>query len=174
LDAVGSAIKRWHAEMDWGYVMHKARFVPFVDLPYHGGRYFWNRIYRLVSRQRRLAFWGPKLDGMESLLQHYSLEEVCALQWQRCVDKASAVFEQMPAECFIEVGYEDFVRAPASELGRFLDFLGRDIPRRQIEHAVADVSSASQGRGRASLGADTRQQLGALVGDTLRRYGYSL
>ena len=55
VDAVGSAMKRWKAALDSPYLAQKARFVPMSDLPYDGGRYLWNRIYRLFSREERLA-----------------------------------------------------------------------------------------------------------------------
>lgn len=173
MDAVGSALKRWKAEMDWPYVLRKARFIPASDLPYYGGRYFWNRVYRLFSREQRLAFWGPKIDGMEAILARHTLEEVCALQWQRCVERSVAAFERMPGEKYLEVGYEDFVSAPKVELARILAFAGLTVDEAQMESAVAGVSPRSLGRGREALGRDMAQRLGTLVGDTLDRYGYA-
>src|SRR6056297_942955 len=116
LDAVGSAIKRWKAELDIPYLARKARFVPLTDLPYYGTRYLLNRIHKIVSSQARLSFWGPKLDGMDDLLARYSLEEVCALQWQRCVENAADDFAKISGDRWIEVGYEDFVNSPGPEL----------------------------------------------------------
>ena len=49
LDAVGSAMIRWRAELDFVYLLKKARYVPLSDLPYYAFRYFWNRVYRVVS-----------------------------------------------------------------------------------------------------------------------------
>ena len=88
IDATGSAKLRWTAKLDIPYILEKMRFVPKIDLPYYGLRYFWARVYRLISREKRLAFWGPALDDMPTILQKHTLNEVCALQWQRCVDKA--------------------------------------------------------------------------------------
>lgn len=172
LDAVGSAMKRWKAELDISYLVRKARFVPFTDLPYYGGRYLWNRIYRLFSREERLAFWGPQLDGMDELLEKHPLDEICALQWQVCVDKASDAFAAMPQERWLEVGYEDFVREPESELSRVLDFLELDVPAEQRRQAVADVRASSIGKGRAALDEATLKRLEMLVRDTLARCGY--
>jgi len=173
IDAVGSALERWKAGMDWAYVLRKARFIPLTDFPYYGARYLWNRLYRLVSRERRLAFWGPKLQGMEELLGQHSLEEVCALQWQRCVENAAAAFEKMPGERYLEIKYEDFVQSPEDELNRILGFIGRSADSDEIPRAVANVSPRSLGRGRQALGEDVTRRLDSLVGTTLRRYGYA-
>jgi ATP-binding cassette subfamily B protein len=70
--------------------LKKVRYVPFTDLPYYGVRYFWTRVYRLFSREKRLAFWGPAFEGMDAVLKAHTLNEVCALQWQQCVNKAEA------------------------------------------------------------------------------------
>lgn len=173
IDAVGSAMERWKAEIDWPYLLHKARFIPVADFPYYVGGYLWNRLYLLFSKEQRLAFWGPKLFEMEALLAAHSLEEVCALQWQRCVERAATAFKGMPSEKYIEVAYEDFVRSPREELGRILTFLGRTVAEGDLAHAVGDVSPRSLGRGRDTLGGDTVRRLSSLVSDTLERYGYA-
>lgn len=172
LDAVGSAMHRWTAGLDLSYVASKARFVPLSDLPYYGSRYLWNRVYRLLSRQGRLAFWGPKLDGMDALLARHTLEEVCALQWQRCVDAAARAFADMPEDRYLTVAYEDFVRDPAAGLERMADFLGLHRDAAAIGRAVQGISGRSIGKGRNALSGESRARLQRLVGDTLSRYGY--
>ncbi|MEF8982645.1 sulfotransferase family protein [Thiohalorhabdus sp.] len=167
LDAVGSAMKRWKAPLDIPYLARKARFVPLTDLPYYGGRYLWNRFYRLFSREERLAFWGPQLAGMEELLAEHPLDEVCALQWRRCVASAAAAFAAMPAEKWLEVAYEDFVTAPERELGRVLDFLGIEAGAAERQEAVAGVQAGSIGKGREALDGDAVRRLERLVGDAL-------
>ncbi|MFO7717770.1 MAG: sulfotransferase, partial [Desulfohalobium sp.] len=151
LDAVGSAIKRWKAKLDIPYLARKVRFVPLTDLSYYGTRYFLNRIHKMISSQARLSFWGPKLDGMDDLLARYSLEEVCALQWQKCVENAAEDFANISSERWIEVGYEDFVQDPSAKLQMLVDFLGVKIPPEALSDAVAQVSSQSIGKGRKAL-----------------------
>jgi hypothetical protein len=172
LDAVGSAVKRWKAELDIPYLARKARFVPALDLPYYASRFLWHRVYRLFSREERQAFWGPKLDGMEDLLSKYSLEEVCALQWKRCVDKAAEALSQIPEDRWIEIAYEDFVTEPEAGLERLFEFLDMNISDEVIAQSVAGVSSKSIGKGRRDLGSEKEKKLVPLIGDTLIRYGY--
>ena len=92
IDATGSAKERWTAELDIPYLLKKVKFVPKIDLPYYAVRYFWSHFYRLVSKEKHLAFWGPALKNQQLILQNHSLNEVCALQWQQCVDKAEEAF----------------------------------------------------------------------------------
>lgn len=172
IDATGSAKLRWTAKLDIPYLMEKVRFVPLTDLPYYGLRYFWSRIYRLFSREKRLAFWGPKLDDMDEILEKHSLNEVCALQWQRCVEKADKDLSALAPERVIRMRYEDFVNNPVTELQRVFDFLGYQAPADRLQAAVAGVSNGSLGKGRKALGEEEVSRLEALTGSTLKRYGY--
>ena len=172
IDATGSAKQRWTAELDIPYILEKVRYVPKMDLPYYALRYFWARVYRFISREKRLAFWGPAMSDMQVFLQRHSLNEVCALQWQRCVEKSEEAFAGMPECKVVRVRYEDFVCNPITELSRILAFLGKKVPHEPILRAVEGVSPRSRGKGRQALGEQEVANLEALVGETLRRYDY--
>ncbi len=172
IDTTGSAKLRWTAKLDIPYILEKVRFVPPGDLPYYAVRYLWARLFRLCSRDKRLAFWGPALDNMQDLLQRQTLDEVCALQWQRCVDSAEAAFSAMAANKVLRVCYEDFVREPKSQFRRVLSFVGRDISDAEIAEVVSGVSSKSLGKGRKALGEVKIKDLELLIGESLKRYGY--
>jgi hypothetical protein len=109
---------------------------------------------------------------MQEILQRYSLNEVCALQWQRCVENAEAAFAEMPNEQVIRICYEDFVRQPEKMLTRILEFIDVKASLDQVSNAVSKVSSKSIGKGRALLGDEEVTRLETLVGETLDRYGY--
>lgn len=173
VDAVGSAMERWKAPLDIPYLVRKVRFVPLTDLPYYGGRYLWYRLCRLSSRERRLGSWGPRLDGMSDLLVRHHLDEVCALQWQRCVEAACGAFETMDTSRWLEIVYEDFVRDPERELARITAFLDLDIAGDQRAEAVAGVRADSIGKGRDRLDTEARHRIETLVGNTLQRFGYA-
>jgi LPS sulfotransferase NodH len=173
LDAVGSAIKRWKAKFELGYVLRKARFVPPRDIPYYAVRYLGNRLYKLISHDQRLAFWGPRLNGMDALISKYSLIEVCALQWKRCVDAASDALAEMSTDRWIKVAYENFVRDPEAELLRIIDFLGSNFDFDHYRQSLVDVHPNSIGKGRKELGENTSKLLMTLIQDTMARYDYA-
>lgn len=173
LDVVGSAMERWRAPLDIPYVAHKARFVPLTDLPYYGGRYLWHRVHRLVSAEGRLATWGPVLDDMSAILRNHPLDEVCALQWQRCVDQARDALEVMAPDRWLEIRYEAFVRDPERELQRVVSFLGHGMSDQARHAATSGIRVDSVGRGREALDDDAARRIGHLVGHTLERFGYA-
>ena len=172
IDATGSAKDRWTAKLEITYILKKIKFIPKIDLPFYAFRYIWARMYRFISKEKRLAFWGPALNNMSDILQNHSLNEVCALQWQKCVDNAEEALSLMPANKVIRVRYEDFVTKPAQQISRILEFIGQDVSSQEIDKAVKDVTPTSIGKGRKALGAREVSNLERLVGDSLKRYDY--
>lgn len=172
LDVVGSAMKRWKAELEFGYLLKKARFVPKTDMLYYASHFVSNRVYRLFSKERRLAFWGPKLEEMPELLAQHSLEEVCAIQWQRCVELAKESLDGMPQESCFSICYESFVRDPESGVRQLLDFLCLQPEEEQIAASIEKVSDVSVGKGWLALDPETTQKLEKLIRSTRKRLGY--
>lgn len=172
LDATGSARLRWKADLDVTYILKKVRFVPLLDLPYYANRYVANRLHRLFSKKKQLAFWGPTMENMDEILASHTLEEVCALQWQRCVESAEAALLGIAPKRVIRVCYEELVAAPEREIARILSFLRIPATDQQVKSATVGVSTTSIGKGRASLGKDQLERLETLVADALDRYGY--
>ena len=172
IDAAGSAKKRWTAKLDIPYILKKVKYVPLSDLPYYGFQYFFNRVYRVFSKEERLAFWGPKFNGLDEALEEYSLEEVSALQWKKCVDSSEDAFQNMPEDQVIRVKYENFVTNPQEELQKILDHLKIPYKKLNIAELVKGVTNTSIGKGRQAFDESQTKKITALVKDTLERYGY--
>lgn len=174
LDVVGSAKERWEASLDIPYMLKKARFIPPSDFPYYATRYLANRLYRVLSGKKRLAFWGPQFERLEELLGKYSLPEACAYQWKACVEAADNAFARMSASRVYRVRYEDFVENPIRQLRDLLSYLAIDAEDGAVATAVSQVSARSVGKGRSSLDPHVREKASAAVEDTLLRFGYEL
>ncbi|MDG6777375.1 sulfotransferase [Thiomicrorhabdus sp. zzn3] len=172
VDAVGSATLRWKAKLDIPYILKKVRYVPWSDLPYYGFRYIGSRIYKFFSKEQRLSFWGPQFNGLNEALDKYSLEEVCALQWQRCVDLSEDAFQKMSDDKIVRVKYEDFVSNPVDELTRILQELHIPFETIRAKEAVKSVTSRSIGKGRKALNDGQLKAVSGLLSETLQRYGY--
>ena len=176
LDAAASAMMRWSAPLDVRYTAAKARFVPVADLPYYGGRFVQNRLKlrrRAVERDspgRVQNWWGPKPSGFIQLQASHPLDEICIIQWQRCVEASLRGIAALPTKQVHEITYEEFVSSPPDQLREVLGFLGR--PDAFHADAVARVSDQSVGKGRAALGAETTARLESLAAGTLRKLGY--
>ncbi len=172
VDVVGSSIIRWKASLDLPYIMKKVRYVPMSDLFYYASRYLGNHVYRLFSKEKRLAFWGPKFKGYKEALEKYSLPEVCALQWKASIKLSEKAFLNMPKEKVSKVRYEDFVTNPNKELKRILTELNICPNGDSINKATAKVSNKSIGKGRKALDETTLNKVTQLIGDLLDKYNY--
>lgn len=172
IDALVSAQHRWVAELDIPYLIKKVKYVPLTDLPYYANRYLLNRLYRVFSRDKRLAFWGPQLSNMQALLEEYDLQQVCALQWKSCVDASEEAFTKMSKDKVVRVSYENFVAQPDSELSRILAELKIEVDKDQLDSAVSNVRRSSVGKGSKQLDNATAERILPLIVSSLKRYGY--
>lgn len=175
-DAAASAMSRWHAPLDWGYTAAKARWVPPSDLPHYGVGFVRDRLRKRAaarsgSTPSSAGWWGPRPHDWRQLSSAHPLDEICMIQWHRCVEASRRDLARLPAAQVHHVTYESFVREPATELRRLLDFLG--TPERYDAEAVAAVSAASIGKGRAGFSAADRSRLGALAATSLDALGHA-
>ena len=171
-DVVASALKRWHAKLELGYTLKKARFVPPGDVPYYAWRYLRHRAHRLVSSEGRVASWGPRFAGIERMLQNCSLAEVCAEQWRVSVELAAKALEKLPADRCHTIRYEDFVRRPISEFARIADFVKAPRGSTQFSAIVKGISTNSVGNWRSQLDAASADLIAPRLRTTLDKWGY--
>lgn len=175
-DAAASALPRWHAPMDWRYTRAKARWVPPSDLPHYGVGFVRDRLRRRRAARSGTApssagWWGPRPHDWRRLSATHSLDEICMIQWHRCVEASRRDLADVPSTQVHHVSYESFVRDPDAELRRLLAFLG--TPERYVAAAVATVSAASIGKGRAGFSPADRRRLGKLAATSLDGLGYA-
>ena len=174
VDAAASAMARWNAPFDLRYTAAKARFVPISDVLPYGARFVAGRLRRRAGarsgRGQVTGWWGPRPADYRALMADHPLDEVCALQWQRCVDAAHRDLQDLLGDQLLHVTYEDFVRAPHRRVAELGDFLG--IPGAADRARIDGVTAASIGRGRTALGPDAVARLERLVASSLERLGY--
>lgn len=169
-DAAASATERWRAPVNWPDALRKLRYVPYSDLPLYALHVAGNRASRLLRRDRRLAFWGPRFPGIADYARTASSAEICARQWRECVELAARDLAAIDARRVLTLRYEALVRQPRESLAEIFGFLG--LPGAAAAIDVAHVSAAGVGRGRARLEAAGGGAL-ALMEPTLARLGYA-
>jgi len=170
-DVVASAMKRWKAELDLAYIMRKVRYVPISDLPYYGLNYLGNRIYRLFSKEQRLATWGPRLNNMDSILSEHDLAGMCAIQWRECVDRTDHGLKEIPSDRIHKLSYEKFVADPKQEFAHLCDYLGIIVPEDRCEAIIGSIYKGGLGKGAGELG-EQLPRVEQLMEATLKRHGY--
>ena len=162
IDAAASACQRWNARLDLRYLARKARFVPVADLPHYARRFLRGRT---TPRDRRAAStWGPRFAGLEQEVVRRPLDEVCALQWQRCMELSMDALSALAPGRVHAVAYERYVDDPVGETQSILDFIG-------VEHAVdtalvRDVRASSVGSGRKTWSDEQVERISQLIGAT--------
>lgn len=112
------------------------------------------------------------LNNTLSYSRCFDENDVCALQWQRCVENAKAAFADMSKGKVVRVCYENFIQQLAEELMRILSALGIGASPVRVNEAVSGASSKNVDKGRAPLSEAEVERLEASVGATLDRYGY--
>src|SRR5690625_2531453 len=173
IDATASAAQRRNAPFQLAYTARKARYAPWQDVAHYARRAVWHRLTASRSHAPRNvpSWWGPKTDDFDELRWKHPVEELCAIQWQRCVDATLRAFEEQRVGDVLYVEYERFVSNPDDELRRILAYL--DIEERYTPDAVACVSREMIGKGRAALAPATVQRLESLIDPTLKRLDYA-
>ena len=171
-DVVASALKRWKASLDIGYILRKARFVPAGDLPYYASRYLWNRLYRILPGKQRLAFWGPRFSGMQEMLRSSSLSAVCAMQWARCVEKADSDFKQINASRLHRIRYEEFVTHPGEGLQALAEFLHASLTENDVSRVVKQISSGNIGKWTGSLDENAVNAITPFIAPMMKQHEY--
>lgn len=179
VDAASSAMNRWNAAFNLQYTVKKARFIPPADLIYYANRFIAAGVQARFDRPVLASapvpnvgtWWGPKPWDYEALRAHHPLDEVCVLQWQRCVEASLMDLSRLGRGQVLDVAYEQFVKAPAVQMRRILTFLGRsDV---LADAFVRDISQASIGKGKVMLGAESTARLRGLANGTLAKLGYA-
>ena len=162
-DVASSAKQRWTASLELDYIFQKAKYVPILDLPYYGIRYFVNRIKKIFSKEKRLAFWGPIYPGMFKDLKNDSLIEVCAKQWKNSVEIAVEDLSKLKGQVHY-VKYEEFVNNPIDSVKEIFSFLGKtEIDEKVIKEAVKDVNPRSINNYKKYIKGEELEKLNAIV-----------
>jgi hypothetical protein len=105
------AIRRfWHDHargIPTAKLAERLREIKLRQLPY----YFREVARRIAPRPLaglvKKPVWGPRIPGIQGLLEDLELVEVCALQWRTCVEAARTYGQTLPADRYREVRLEE-------------------------------------------------------------------
>lgn len=89
------------------------------QLPYYAREFARRAMPKPFSRLVKQPVWGPRLPGIDGMLQELPLIEVCALQWRTCVEAACQYGRNLPPERYFECRLEEL---SAELLERLLKF----------------------------------------------------
>lgn len=171
-DVAASATLRWNAKLDVPYLVKKAKYVPWSDLPYYGSKYMMARMYRLFSGKKRLSTWGPRFKGMESVFREHQLPVGCAIQWRECVEAAMKQLSEIDQGQVLTLKYESLASDAAMELKKTFQFLGVDVEDDELSQLAKHISSSSVGKWRSQFNDLEIEKIETNVGPLLKKLGY--
>ena len=165
-DVVESVERQWTEKPDYRYLAWKVRTYPWFDAPRYALEYVPGLVRRQFGRRTGAAVWGPRYAGIQDDLLAESVQSVCARQWVRCVELASAGLSAIPAARVATVRYEEFARDPAAVVAQVAAFAGLGSPTADF---AVPVTEAHIGKGHGGIDAAAL----AIMRPTLQRLGYA-
>ena len=133
-------------------------------------KFFEARLFKIFNKEGRLSFWGPRFHNMDSLHTKYNLEEICALQWQRCFELSVDAFSKISNDRVYKLSYESFVLNPEKELLKIVDFCQIKANESDIRGLVNNVSSKNISKGRNSFTENEKDSITQLINQSLLKY----
>jgi hypothetical protein len=172
VDTIGSSISKRKANLDLKYIIKKIRFVPIFDIPFYAIQYFSNRIKGLISSDKGLKYWGPKLNNISNLVEQNSLSKICSMQWKECVENSEKNLSVMSKDQVLTVYYEKLVNDPFLEIKKIISFIGLEVSDEKILFTIKGISSSSVGKGQDTLTSNDIIDIESIIGEILKKHGY--
>lgn len=155
-DVVESVYRQWSAPPDWSYILRKGRWFPLREASGYALGYALKLARRVGSDSAPVEAWGQRYEGIDEDLRARDLIEVCAIQWARSVEKASADLATIPPGRVLTVRYEEFVQAPLPHLHEISRFIGVDPDPYDQNERVGKVTTKHVGKGQRELAPELR------------------
>ncbi|ARU59524.1 sulfotransferase [Oleiphilus messinensis] len=168
---VASALIRWQAKPEAGYLMKKAGTIPLSRLPKMALEYGLNRIKGAVSGRGHTMSWGPVWPELASDMDVLPLVGVCAKQWQ--VSVKSAFASRIPAEQIMQIRYEDVVADPENVFNSIASFLDIDPTAPDFQqHICTQINDGSADKWREAFSSEELKIIYSVAGEVLQELGY--
>jgi hypothetical protein len=100
-------------------VMQRLKEIDLRRAPYYFKELVRRALPKQFSRLVGQPIWGPRIPGIDGLLEQLDLLEVCCLQWRMCVEQACFYGRQLPAGRYLELRLEDMSPALLESVLKF-------------------------------------------------------
>lgn len=123
-DVVESVMRQWGETRELSYMIAKLRTFPIRHAFAYLLEYMANWVkFKFTKKGNDDYIWGVKYPGYKEDLNTKSILEVCALQWQACIEASTKAMDNLSDDIKCSISYETFVQNPKSELDKIADFL---------------------------------------------------
>lgn len=143
------------------------------DIPYYLPYFFSTVLYRLGIKKDPVI-WGPQFPGIQQIVNHYSLIEVCAMQWRWSVVSAMNSIEAYKDSInYLEIKYEEICKSPDISLKRIYDFSELSTPS-NFSEICQSIASQNIHKWKQNLNTDELELIMAHISHTLKDLGYEV
>ena len=191
-DAIASMLNRRNQPFNLKFLIKKVRFVPLFDFPRVMFRYIINIIRRYLFSSEGNFFLGPIYKGMREELSNYTEEEIVAIQWAKCIEKAYEDLKKIHNNRVYIIKYEDFVKAPSESITALFNYVDIDTKSKEIKllmdkilcsdigketasdemKMVKGISDKSVGRWKDQLDKQVLNSISPLIKNAMKKIGY--
>lgn len=169
-----SARRQWLSPQSPGYLLEKARWLPWRDVPYYAFRFWRYQLARLTFADGRPASWGPRFTGIDEDIRRYSLLEVCGIQWRQCVLVAHHAFQRIPVAQGREIFYEDLIQHPQEMMADLFDWLGLSFHAQSKKYIAKIITTDNLTKWRNELTSVELAQLLLHIEQSLHQFNYQI
>jgi hypothetical protein len=131
----------------------------------------------LTSRFKgRRTTWGPVVPGLREFATRHSIAETAAFQWRELNLFALEGLQELPADCWLQVRFEDLIDEPEQSfatIGRFAEVSSPDAVARHAVRFVDpnNIPEYSQWSP-AEVGSDEWERIHPMIAPLQRQLGY--
>lgn len=171
IDVAESTRRQWVAPPDGKYLARKIRHFPLRLVPTYGRKYAVSMAHQFLTKDGRVATWGPRYPGIDGDVSSSDLLTVCARQWQTCIEAAEAAFAELDAPVST-VHYEDLVTDPVRVLEAVLSVHELQYDPESLKRAASMLEHDHVGYGGQNLAPGELRTVRSQLSPTLTRLGY--
>jgi len=173
-DTVNSTLEQWNANALSSTLSENLSSIPWSDLPGYALRSIGDRLQRMISTAPRPSLWEPRLQEIDQLLASHPFDEVCAMQWQRSVQKADEALQEIDGDRVHVLRYEDLTDEPEVSLSGVFRFLEFDVDTHTRNEIAGGIARHTRGDWQQQMADEQRKRIETIIAPTLEDFGYAV
>lgn len=172
-DAISSLREMWISPLETSQLsIELFKHMSLEDIIYFAYEQIRFYFQKYLGPKGYVRSWGPRFKDMKNYVRRYSLIEVCAYQWKKCINAILDYSKKLTKRDYLLVRYEDLVRFPEAEINKISNFLNLKNKNKMIEYAHKKFYDKDIGRWRYSLSKNELDLIYPIIKDEMCKLSY--